>query len=49
MLEAEQLLKEFKDDFVWTYKDMKGIPPKLAHHIIAFDTTIPSTHHAQYR
>jgi hypothetical protein len=29
-LEVEQLLKEFKDVFAWTYKDLKGIPPKLA-------------------
>jgi hypothetical protein len=25
-----ELLKEFKDIFVWTYKDLKGIPPKIA-------------------
>jgi hypothetical protein len=29
-LEVEQLLKEFKDVFAWTYKNLKGIPPKLA-------------------
>jgi flagellin-specific chaperone FliS len=29
VLEVEQLLKEFKDVFAWTYKDLKGIPPKL--------------------
>jgi len=29
VLEMEQLLKEFKDVFAWTYKDLKGIPPKL--------------------
>jgi hypothetical protein len=28
VLEMEQLLKEFKDVFAWTYKDLKGIPPK---------------------
>jgi hypothetical protein len=27
------LLKEFKDVFAWTYKDMKGILPKLPQHI----------------
>jgi hypothetical protein len=27
VLEVEQLLKEFKDVFAWTYKDLKGIPP----------------------
>ncbi len=30
VLELEQFLKEFKDVFAWTYKDLKGIPPKLA-------------------
>jgi hypothetical protein len=34
VLEVEQLLKEFKDVFAWTYKDLKGIPPKLAKHRI---------------
>jgi hypothetical protein len=23
----EQLLKEFKDVFAWTYKNLRGIPP----------------------
>jgi hypothetical protein len=27
VLEVEQLLKEFKDIFAWTYKDLKWIPP----------------------
>jgi hypothetical protein len=25
-----KLLKEFKDVFAWTCKDLKGIPPKIA-------------------
>jgi hypothetical protein len=25
VLEVEQMLKEFKDVFAWTYKDLKGI------------------------
>ncbi len=29
MLEMEHLLKEFKYVRAWTYKDLKGIPPKL--------------------
>jgi hypothetical protein len=29
LLEVEQLLKEFKYVFTWTYNDLKGIPPKL--------------------
>ncbi len=35
-------MKEFKDVFAWTYKDLKGIPLEL-------DTTIPSTHQAKYK
>jgi hypothetical protein len=49
VLKVEQLLKEFKDVFAWTYKDLKGIPPELAQHIIELDITIPSTHQAKYR
>jgi hypothetical protein len=49
VLEVEQLLKEFKDVFAWTYKDLKGIPLKLAQHKIELDTTIPSTHQARYK
>jgi hypothetical protein len=48
MLEAEQLLKNFKDIFAWTYKDMKGMPPKLTHHKIEFNIAIPSAHQARY-
>ncbi len=28
--ELEELLKEYKNVFAWTYKNLKGIPPKLA-------------------
>ncbi len=49
MLEVEKLLKEFKDVFAWTYKDLKGIPLKLAQHTIELDTTIPLAHHAKYK
>jgi hypothetical protein len=49
VLEVEQLLKEFKDVFAWTYKDLKGIPPKLAQHKIELDITIPPAHHVTYR
>jgi hypothetical protein len=30
VLEVEQLLKQFKDIFAWTCKDLKKIPPALA-------------------
>ncbi len=42
------LLKEFKDVFAWTYKDLKSILPKLAQHIIKLDTSISPTHQAGY-
>ncbi len=48
MLEVEQLLKEFKDVFAWTYKYLKGIPPKLTQHRIELDITIPPAHQARY-
>jgi hypothetical protein len=47
-LELEQLLKEFKDVFAWTYKNLKGVPLKLAQHKIELDITIPPAHHARY-
>jgi predicted transcriptional regulator len=47
--ELQTLLKEFKDVFAWTYKDLKGIPPKLVQRIIELDTSIPPTHQARYR
>ncbi len=43
------MLKEFQEIFVWTYKDLKGIPPKIVQHQIEFDTSIPPTHQARYR
>jgi predicted transcriptional regulator len=42
-------LKEFKEFFAWTYKDLKGIPLELAQHIIELDITILLTHQARYR
>ncbi len=47
--ELWMLLKEFKDVFAWTYKDLKGIPFKLVQHIIELDTSIPPTHQARYK
>jgi len=49
VLEMEQLLKEFKTIFAWTYKGLKGIPPKLAQQKIKLDTIISPTHQARYR
>jgi hypothetical protein len=42
-------LKEFKDVFAWTYKNLKGIPPKLTQHIINLDITIPLAHQTTCR
>ncbi len=42
------LLKEFKDVFAWTYKDLKNIPPKLTQHIIELNISISPTHQARY-
>jgi hypothetical protein len=39
-----ELLKDFKDVFSWTYKDLKGIPLEIAQHWIELDTTIPRAH-----
>jgi hypothetical protein len=38
-----ELLKEFKDVFSWTYKDLNGIPLEIAQHRIELDTTIYTT------
>ncbi len=43
-----KLLIEYKDVFAWTYKHLKGIPPKLAQHCIELDTSIPPTHQVKY-
>jgi len=48
VLEVEHLLKEFKDVFAWTYKDLKGIPLEPAQHKFELDTTIPVAHQAKY-
>ncbi len=43
------LLKEFKDVFAWTYKDLKSIPRELAQHKIEFNTSIQPTHQVRYK
>ncbi len=43
------ILKESKDVFAWIYKDLKGIPIKLAQHKIELNTSIPLTHQARYK
>jgi len=34
---------------MWTYKDLKGIPPKIAQHQIELDTSIPLIHQTRYQ
>jgi hypothetical protein len=43
-----ELLQELKDIFAWTYKDFKGIPPKIVQHWIELDTSIPPVHQTKY-
>ncbi len=43
-----KLLKEFKDVFAWTYKDLKGIPLEIVQHWIELDTIIPHIHQTRY-
>jgi hypothetical protein len=47
--ELQMLLKEFKDVFAWTYKDLKDIAPELTPHRIELNTSIPPTHQVRYR
>ncbi len=41
-------MKDFKDVFAWTYKNLKGIPQELAQHKIELDTIISLAHQARY-
>jgi hypothetical protein len=42
----EDLLKEYKDVFAWSYKDLKRILAHIAKHKIELNTSIPLTHMA---
>jgi hypothetical protein len=42
--ELQMLLKELKDVFAYTYKDLKNVPPKLVQHKIRLDILIPLAH-----
>ena len=46
--EAEQLLREFKNVFAWSYKDLKRISPFLAEHKIKLEKDVPIAHQAKY-
>jgi hypothetical protein len=47
--EVVQVLREFKDVFAWSYKDLKEIPPSLVKHIIELEKDVPTAHQARYR
>ncbi len=40
----EDLLKEYKDVFAWSYKDLTRIPAHIAEHKIELNTSVPLTH-----
>jgi hypothetical protein len=42
--ELIELLKDFKAVVTWTYKDLKGIPPKIVQHIIELDIVVSPIH-----
>ncbi len=44
-------LRELLIEYIiaWTYKDFKGIPPKLAWHHIELETSIPLVHNARFK
>ncbi len=44
-----EFLREFKDVFAWTYKDLKGIPSNIIQHRIELEPRVPPIHQARYR
>jgi hypothetical protein len=42
--EAEALLRDYKDVFASSYKELTKIPPHIVQHRIELDTTIPPAH-----
>jgi predicted transcriptional regulator len=47
--ELQTLLKEFKDMFAWSNKDLENIPLELAQHIIELYSSIPPALQVRYR
>ena len=47
--DATSLFKEYRDVFVFSYEDLRGIPEHIATHRIELDTTISPCHQARYR
>ena len=47
--QANALFSEYKDVFAWNYKDLRGIPERIAQHKIELDIGIPPAHQSKYR
>jgi len=47
--ELEALLREYKDMFAWSYKDLTEIPLHIVEHLIELNITILPTHQAKYQ
>jgi len=45
---AKQLLKEYKDIFMWTYKDLRSIQAHPSQHLIELNTSISASHQTWY-
>lgn len=46
--DVEALLREFKDVFVWLYKELKVLPAHIAEYRIELDTSMPPCHQERY-
>jgi hypothetical protein len=44
-----QFFKDTKDVFAWTYKDLKGVPPKICQHQIVLESNAKPVRQRQYR
>ena len=42
------LLREFRDCFAWTYKDMQGVPPEVCKHTIPMKPDAKPVHQRPY-
>ena len=47
--DATTLFKEYRDVFVFSYEDLRGIPEHIATHHVELDTAISPCHQARYR
>ena len=47
--QANELFTKYKDVFAYNYKDLRGIPERIAQHKIELDIGIPPAHQSRYR